>query len=257
MKSNMKDKKIKKDYKIQKNPIKKFWYFIWYDDSLLSYILNFIVAFLFIKYILFPGLGLILNNDFPIVAIVTGSMEHKIVDGKICDKDLNNINKNLNLDQWWEYCGSYYKNFNISKENFSKFPYKNGLNIGDVMILYGKKPEKIEIGDVLVFNPQDKIENNKSLFFTLNGPVIHRVINIKKIENNTYFQTKGDHNAKSIENHERTIFIDNQIKRYQFNDFETKIPSEDTIAVAIFRIPYIGYAKLYLNNLIQFFKNII
>ena len=64
---------------------KRFWRFIWYDDSALSYILNFAFAFVVIKFLFFPAIGFALNNDYPIVAIVSGSMEHKIVDGRICD----------------------------------------------------------------------------------------------------------------------------------------------------------------------------
>ena len=86
---NKKTKNIK-DYKLVelKGPLsylKKFWYYIWYDDSFGSYIANFAFAYVFIKFILFPSLGLLLGTSFPIVAIVSGSMEHKIVNGEICN----------------------------------------------------------------------------------------------------------------------------------------------------------------------------
>ncbi|MFW6286155.1 MAG: signal peptidase I [Nanoarchaeota archaeon] len=207
--------------------IKKIWNFIWHDDSFLSYVLNFALAFLFIKYLFFPGIGLVLNNDFPIVAIVSGSMEHKISNYQICDKRSIDVrNKNINYNQWWKYCGDYYtQNYDINKTQFKEFKYSNGLNIGDVMILYGKKPEDIKVGEVLVFIPEDKS------FFEQKGPVIHRVTKKWQDENNKYFfETKGDHNPKA------------------FTYFEKNISQEDVIGVAVFRIPYIGYAKIILVN---------
>ena len=56
---------------------KKFWYFIWEDNSIWSWIVNVILAFLLIKFLVYPGLGIILGTDYPIVAVVSESMEHK------------------------------------------------------------------------------------------------------------------------------------------------------------------------------------
>ena len=138
---------------------KRFWRYLWYDDSIGSYILNFAVAFVLIKFIIFPALGFVLNNDYPVVAIVSGSMEHKIVDNRVCDRYIvDQESKNLEISEWWDYCGDYYvQNYNMSLDEFREFEYKNGLNIGDVMVLYGKDPSKIEVGEVLVFVPQDKV----------------------------------------------------------------------------------------------------
>lgn len=208
---------------------KKFWFYIWYDDSIGSYIANFASAYVFIKFLLFPSLGLILGTSFPIVAIVSGSMEHKVVQGKICDNQIiSSSTNNLNQDEWWDYCGDYYvDNFNLTKSDFENFEYKNGLNIGDVLVLRGKDVSKIEIGEVLIFIPQDRN------FYLTKGPVIHRVVNKWQDENGKYhFQTKGDHNAKSFEN------------------FENDIIEDDVLAVSVVRVPYIGYAKIMLSNVI-------
>ncbi len=225
------DKKIQKNSKEKSkiyNNIKKFWKFIWYDDSVTSYILNLLVAFLFIKFIFFPIIGFTLNNDFPIVAIVSGSMEHKIVDHRICNQYIVDLsNKNLNQNDWWNFCGDYYeKNYNQTQEIYKNFDYPNGLNIGDVMILYGKNPKNIELGEILVFIPNDRN------FFITKGPVIHRVVKKWEEDGIIYFQTKGDHNKES------------------FNNFEQKIPESDVIGVGILRIPYLGYPKLLLSKLL-------
>lgn len=189
--------------------LKKFWRYVWYDDSLGSYVLNFLLAFLIIKYMFFPTVGFFLNNDYPIVAIVSGSMEHKITQDSfgnvygVCGIKFLDVDKNMGLsyDEWWKYCGDYYeKNYNIRKDQFSEFDYSNGLNIGDVMILYGKNPENIELGEVLVFVPQNR------QFFEQKGPVIHRVVEKWSDEDGRWhFQTKGDHNSESFANFERDI----------------------------------------------------
>lgn len=231
-KNNKKVSKNHKDVELKdlKSYFKKFWYYIWYDDSFGSYVANFAFAYIVIKFLLFPGMGFILNTDYPIVAIVSGSMEHKIVSGKICDKGIISSNKNLDFDTWWSYCSSYYEeNFNLTKAEFEKFEYKNGLDIGDVLVLYGKNVKKIEVGEVLIFIPQD--EN----FYLTKGPVIHRVVKKWTDENGKiHFQTKGDHNRES------------------FNNFENDIIEDNVLAVSLINIPYIGYAKIVLTNLIYF-----
>lgn len=223
---NRKDKYLDK--------LKKFWNYVWHDDSFGSYILNFALAFIIIKFIFFPVIGFALNNDYPIVAIVSGSMEHKVSrDGGsiygVCGTKFLDVDGTIRLsfDEWWKYCGSYYeKNYNLTADEFMEFDYKNGLNIGDVMILYGKDPEDIDLGEVLVFIPQNRA------FFEQKGPVIHRVVDKwQDEEGKWHFQTKGDHNGES------------------FNNFERDIPEEDVIGVGVVRIPFIGYAKVALNNI--------
>ena len=242
--------------------LKEFWHFIWHDDSLLSYVLNFALAFIFIKYIFFPGLGFALQTDYPIVAIVSGSMEHKVVNGKVCYENYLE-DRNLDFDSWYRYCGSYYeKNFGLNKSEFYDFEYRNGLNIGDVMVLRGKNPSKIEVGDILVFNPQDKVygdlaqslnmKDGSSFFMNAYGPVIHRVVDKWQDDNGDWhFTTKGDHNAQTISNHKR---LNNQVS---FTDFESDIPQDDVIGVVAFRIPYLGYAKIVLNKIYLFVVGLV
>ena len=57
--------------------LKKTWHFIWDDDSIWSWIINVILAFVIIKFLVYPGLGFIMQTSYPIVAVVSGSMEHK------------------------------------------------------------------------------------------------------------------------------------------------------------------------------------
>ncbi|MEK6907064.1 MAG: signal peptidase I [Nanoarchaeota archaeon] len=136
---------------------KRIWKFIWHDDSLLSWIVNVILAFILVKFIIYPGLGLILQTNYPVVAVVSSSMEH-----------------NENFDKYWENAELCYKEFNINKEDFQDYIMKNGFNKGDIIFLKGA--DNIKKGNVIVFRGNSQ------------NPIIHRVVNIE----NNYYQTKGD-----------------------------------------------------------------
>ena len=150
---------------------KKIWKFIWEDDSIWSWIVNIILAFVLIKFIVYPGLGLILSTSHPVVAVVSNSMEH-----------------NMKFDEWWEKNTDWYIEKGIIKEEFENFQLKNGFNKGDIMILLGRDAESIAIGDIIVFKSNRK------------DPIIHRVVKKMQKEDGIYFQTKGDNNKDSIKN---------------------------------------------------------
>jgi len=223
----MKSSKKQEGFLIFKNYFKKSYDFIFKDDSLLGNIAFLVFAYISIKFIIFPFLGFVLGTSFPLVAIVSGSMEHKIVDGDVCGNNFFE-DQSLSFDKWWEICGNYYnKNLNLTKGDFLNFDYQNGLNIGDVMILRGKKPKDIQVGEILIFVPGD------SSWYASHGPVIHRVVKKEFIEGKYYFTTKGDHNPN-------TIFTKN---------FETKIPEDRILATSLIRIPYLGYFKVWISKL--------
>ena len=168
-------KSKKKLRKLPKKPTTwygKLWYFIWHDNSLASWIVNIILAYIIIKFIIYPGLGLFFGTHFPIVAVVSNSMEH-----------------HMSLDEWWIKNEDYYLALNITRADFENYPFNNGFNRGDIMFLIGKKPEDISIGDVIVFQSKKPY------------PIIHRVI--KKEEKGMWlFQTKGDNNKAQIRDSE-------------------------------------------------------
>lgn len=137
--------------------LKKVWYFIWYDDSLLSWIINVIIAFILVKFIVYPGLGIVFGTDYPLVAVVSCSMEH-----------------NMEFNNWWELNKAKYGNLYIDKSQFESFSFKNGINQGDIMVL--KNGNNLKIGDIIVFKGQSP------------NPIIHRLV-IKDPP-----QTKGDNN---------------------------------------------------------------
>ena len=58
---------------------KKLWYYLWEDEGIIGWIVTVIVSFIFVKFILLPGLGLLLGTPFPVVAVVSSSMDHNAV----------------------------------------------------------------------------------------------------------------------------------------------------------------------------------
>ncbi|MGV8150543.1 MAG: signal peptidase I [Candidatus Woesearchaeota archaeon] len=197
--------------------MRKIWHFLWKEDSLLSWIVNIIIAFILIKFIIYPGLGLVLGTNLPVVAVISESMEH---DGS--------------FDEWWaspaicsdnpldnSKCtqGEWYAKEDITKEDFIKYPFKNGFNKGDIIVLRGVDIETLEVGEIIVFQSG------------LNYPIIHRAI-----ENNDVVQTKGDHNQAQIVNPKLN---------------EKYITKDQLIGKAWFRIPYLGYVKIWFVDFLR------
>ncbi len=192
----------------------KIWKFIWNGKGVASFIVQIAIIFILIRFIVYPGLGLILGTSLPIVAVVSGSMEH-----------------NADFDSWWESSccsgpacpvrdaqGTLYRELNITKEQFKTFPLRNGFNKGDIIVLRSAK--ETDRGDIIVFSVAGQAE-----------PVIHRVVTQKE----TTTKTKGDNNCIS-------------------GSFEQAIKEEHIIGKALFRIPYIGYVKLIFTDIVNLFK---
>jgi len=94
------------------------------------------------------------------------------------------------------------------------------INKGDIAVtekLNQEEISKLEIGDILVFNYRDKI-------------VMHRIIEIDRSNNKIVFYTKGD-----------------------FNEAADGYPIEvdDVIGTTKFRIKFLGYPTVWLNETIE------
>lgn len=181
---------------------KKLWKFVWHDNSIWSWIVNAALAFVIIKFIVYPGLGFLLQTDHPVVAVVSDSMKYK-----------------EDFDQWWESMGAYYEAQNITYEQFKGFPLSNGFNKGDIIIIKGKKPDKVEVGDIIVFEASRP------------EPIIHRVIRRWEADRH-YYSTKGDRNGGQ-------------------RDEEKDIREERVIGTAWLRVPYVGYVKILFTKAIN------
>ena len=151
-----------------KNTLKKIFRFIWHDNSIWSWIINVILAFIIVKFLVYPGLGLLLGTTHPLVAVVSSSMEH--------NQD--------NFEEWWDKNGKWYVERGINKIDFQGYKMENGFNKGDIIILKGFN--NLQIGDIIVFRGRS------------NNPIIHRIVKIYGEDGIMYYQTKGDNNADTI-----------------------------------------------------------
>lgn len=104
-----------------------------------------------------------------------------------------------------------YDNYGISLEDSENWVFQNGLNKGDVVFVVGAK--NIEVGDVIIFNGG------------IQHPLIHRVVGT-----GDNYATKGD-NYKTNSN---------QLPK------EKNISENQLIGKAVFKIPFVGWAKLIL-----------
>lgn len=146
-----------------KDLAKKTWNFIWYEDSFASLIANIILAFVLIKYLVYPALGLAFGTELPIVAVVSNSMYH-----------------NNDFNAWWDNARAWYESNGIDYSNFNTFPLKNGFDKGDIMLVTGASVNNVNTGDIVIFDSQRP------------NPIIHRVVGRYEENGKVYYQTKGD-----------------------------------------------------------------
>jgi len=180
----------------------------WNEDSLRSWLVFLFIilplVFILIKFVFFPALNLISGSSQTLVIIETGSMHH--------DGSLGNILYfPVNFNNYWNQAKDWYIQNNITKEQFEKFPFKTGMEIGDIIVL--TKKGKIDIGDIIVFDAGEK------------RPIIHRVISIKNENNKRIYSTKGDANPSQL-------------------PFELSIEENQIIGKAVARLPRLGLPKV-------------
>ncbi|MBT3690925.1 signal peptidase I [Candidatus Woesearchaeota archaeon] len=212
---------------------KKVWNFLWHEDSIWSWIVSIILAFILVKFIIYPLIGLILGTGYPIVAVVSESMEHKAschLEEDCQYPTLCGVSVDMegfhHLKSYWENCGEWYENYDISMEEFEGYKFKNGFNKGDVIILVGREAKDIKVGDVVVFDGG------------LNYPIIHRVVQLWNDEEGYHFQTKGDNNERSSGN-------------------EVDISEDKLIGKAVFRLPLLGWVKIKFSEIINLFGGLV
>lgn len=180
---------------------KKFWWIVWKDDSFRGWIFSLIFIFVVIKFVFFPLLSLVTGTSLPLAIVESCSMYHK---GDMFG----------NFDDWWERHNSKYSDFEIEKLDFEDFIFKRGFNKGDILFIVRAKPEKLEIGDVIIFHGGQK------------NPVIHRIVEINKEDEKFIFSTIGDNNEGQL-------------------SIEKSISEEQLVGKAIFKpAPYLGWTKL-------------
>lgn len=190
----------KKGGKIKKI-FRNFWNLLWKDNSIKGWIFSIIFLFIFIRFIFFPLLNLVTGTVLPLAIVESCSMYHQ---GNLFS----------NYDDWWIRHEPKYSQLNILKSQFDDFGFKKGLNKGDILFITGVKPEKLKVGDVIIFSAPTK------------NPVIHRIIKITKQGDGYIFSTIGDNNNGQL-------------------SFEQEIKENQIIGRASAKIaPYLGWIKL-------------
>jgi signal peptidase I len=130
------------------------------------------------------------------------------------------------------------------------------LNVGDLVIRGDKEYKDIiadeEKGDILILRgPNYFYEKGFDPLFWGNleedTPIIHRAIEKKKVGDKWYFKTKGDNNLVADGGYQ---FI-NKTEDYdyiviKYNSSEVIYISEtEILGIVIYKIPYVGYIKIY------------
>ena len=200
---------------------KRAWNFFWNDDSIWSWLANILVAFLLIRFVVYPLLGIVLGTSFPIVAVVSESMEHGLHNNLLCGRNFDNFKESF--DNYWDVCGKWYEDRSITKEQFQTFSFRNGFDKGDVIILWRANKNNLNIGDILVFKS------------SLPQPIIHRIVKISEKDGQTYYQTKGDHNSDSIPG----------------SSGEIDISQDRLLGKGVLRIPYLGWLKILFVDAVK------
>jgi len=195
------------NWKTIKNFLDKFWFLVWKDDSFKGWIISIIFIFIIIKFIFFPSLSFVTGTELPLAIVESCSMYHS---GNLLS----------NYDEWWQNHELKYMKLLINKNTFKGFPFTKGFNKGDILFIVGTKPEKVKLGDVVIFNSGVR-----------STPIIHRVVSIKETNNEIIFSTIGDNNPSQI-------------------SFEKNINQNQIVGKAVFKIaPYLGWGKLIFFEL--------
>ena len=210
--------------------LKKIWNWIWNSNSLFSWVVALGLIFLIVKFIFFPALSLIMGTSLPLAGVESSSMDHQITGENsgslgLCGRTFS-MKKNVNFNQYWAVCGEWYEDKNISKEMFESFPLHNGFRKGDIIVVWGRFQPKV--GDVIIFKP-----NPES---TAPRPIIHRIVAV----NDSFIETKGDHNQEQLSG-------SNNIYRTD----ETKIKHSQIIGKAVFKIPILGWVKIWITDFLK------
>jgi len=180
----------------------KVWHFIAHDESWMSFVVHAILVLLIGQFIVIPAFGFAFDTRYPFVAVVSSSMDH---------------NK-LQFDEWWSENGEFYRDINITKEQFQSFYKPDGFVKGDAFVVKGLKSNPAKVGDILVFAAEGRPD-----------PIIHRVVAVNP--DGTY-QTKGDANL------------------VQFK-FEKSIKLEQIQGKAVAWAPLLGWPKTLLTQLLS------
>jgi signal peptidase I len=210
MKNKEKEVEKKHNKKI-KEGFHKFWYLLWQDDSFKGWIFSLIFLFLLVQYIIFPSLRLVTGTSLPLAIVETCSMYHQ-------------GNFFSTFQGWFDSNKEEkYLRYNITKEEFEKFPLNRGFSKGDIIFMVKANLNKLQVGDIIAFDAGTK-----------STPIVHRIIKIREEDGKRIFTTMGDNNQEILKPNNNLWNID-----------EESIKEKQILGKVLFRIaPEIGWVKL-------------
>ena len=173
-------------------------------------------------------LSTILQTSLPVVAVVSGSMDHGITDDNLkesaypCGKVVDGYTESFG--NWWDLCGGSYAQFGITAEQFMEFPFRDGFKKGDMPIV--QKSDSYKEGDIIVYTAL----NCQTREISESAPIIHRIV---EIDEQGIIHTKGDHNRSQ-------------------NHYENCISKDQVHGRVIFIIPKLGYVKVLASETLGF-----
>lgn len=220
----MKVKKIKE-------AVKKFWNWVCDLDFVFKWVIILALICIIVIFIFFLILPLIFGSSLSLAGVESSSMSHQMEivgndsELRLCRSVYSGQEKKqgqVDFDGYWEACGEWYEQRNISKQTFSEFPLKNGFKKGDIIIVW--ETSELKIGDIIVF--KKNLESTSKL-------IIHRIVSME----DNIIQTKGDSNTGQ-----------------SFGMNETNIDQEQIIGKSVFRIPFLSWPKIWVKELIDAFK---
>jgi len=106
------------------------------------------------------------------------------------------------------------------------------LREGDIVFTYKPSPSEIRVGDVIVY----KAYSNKL--------IIHRVVDVKIVNNKYYYVTKGDNNSGPD-----VIYFDVVNNRPLGISYERVVGKVLSINDIVVKIPYLGYISLWFQEI--------
>jgi signal peptidase I len=199
----------KEDGKVKKT-FKKVWFLLWKDNSIKGWLFSMIFLFIFIKLIFFPFLNLVTGTALPLAIVESCSMYHS---GNVFS----------GFDSWFNRHETKYEDINLTKAEFQDFSMRRGFSKGDILFIIKANPEKLKIGDIIVFNSG-----------TRGTPIIHRIVSITDENGTRVFSTMGDNNNAKLNPNNNPYGIN-----------ENRITSNQLVGKAVFRIaPWFGWVKL-------------
>ena len=200
---------------MESKKIKEAWNWLWHSDSILSWVVSLVLAFIVVKFIFFPLLSFTLATSLPLVVVESSSMEHPSAGF------MGNVIRTQNsFDSWWNNKGSWYEKKGLEKQEAESWPLRTGFDKGDIMLVSGRGKDP-EVGDVIIFEANQK------------HPLIHRIVSVDP--KTGVIETKGDNNAGQL-------------------SIEKSIAEDAVIGKAVIKVPKLGWLKLFFVETFETFS---